>query len=138
MCERSGAVTGVLPLTHVKSLLFGSSLISNAFAVQGGPIAGDSDSLRRLEAEAVRLMDAISVPVLELRGFSATRADWLSKEDLYASFRRAIEPSIERNLKLVPRKQRAMIRKGISNNLQSEIDDDIHRLYRIYSESVHN
>ena len=128
IAERGGAVTGVLPLTHVKSRLFGSSLISNAFAVQGGPI----------ETEAVRLMDAISVPVLELRGFSATRADWLSKEDLYASFRRAIEPSIERNLKLVPRKQRAMIRKGISNNLQSEIDHDIHRLYRIYSESVHN
>ena len=138
IAERGAAVTGVLPLTHVKSLLFGSSLISNAFGVQGGPIAEDSDSLRRLEAEAVRLMDAISVPVLELRGFSATRADWPSKKDLYASFRRSIEPSVERNLKSVPRKQRAMIRKGIANNLRSEIDDDIDRLYCIYSESVHS
>jgi hypothetical protein len=32
IAERSG----VVPLTHVKSLLFGSSLISNAFAVLGG------------------------------------------------------------------------------------------------------
>ena len=31
-----------------------------------------------------------------------------------------------------------MVRKGIGNNLQSEIDDDIDRLYRIYCESVHN
>jgi FemAB-related protein (PEP-CTERM system-associated) len=31
-----------------------------------------------------------------------------------------------------------MIRKGIGNNLQSEIDDDIDRLYGIYCESVHN
>jgi FemAB-related protein (PEP-CTERM system-associated) len=138
IAERGDAVTGVLPLTHVKSLLFGSSLISNAFGVQGGPIAEDTDSLRRLEAEAVRLMDAISVPVLELRSFSATRTDWPSKKGLYASFRRSIEPSVERNLKSVPRKQRAMIRKGFANNLQSEIDDDIDRLYRIYSESVHN
>src|SRR5207245_1810869 len=137
IAERGDAVTGVLPLTHVKSLLFGSSLISNAFGVQGGPIAEDSDSLRRLEAEAVRLMDATSAPVLELRGSSATRADWPSKKDLYASFRRSIDPSVERNLNLVPRKQRAMIRKGIANNLQSEIDDDIDRLYGIYSESVH-
>jgi FemAB-related protein (PEP-CTERM system-associated) len=83
-------------------------------------------------------MDAIPVPVLELRGFSATRADWPSKNDLYASFRRPIEPSVERNLKSVPRKQRAMIRKGIANDLQSEIDDDVDRLYRMYSESVHN
>ena len=138
IAERGGAVTGVLPLTHVKSLLFGSSLISNAFGVQGGPIAEDSDSLQSLEAEAVRLMDAISAPVLELRAFSATRADWPSKKDLYASFRRSIDPSVERNLKSVPRKQRAMIRKGIANNLRSEIDDGIDRLYRIYSESVHN
>jgi len=137
IAERGDAVTGVLPLTHVKSLLFGSSLISNAFGVQGGPIAEDSDSLRRLEAEAVRLMDATSAPVLELRGSSATRADWPSKKDLYASFRRSIDPSVERNLNLVPRKQRAMIRKGIANNLRSEIDDDIDRLYGIYSESVH-
>jgi FemAB-related protein (PEP-CTERM system-associated) len=137
IAERGDAVTGVLPLTHVKSLLFGSSLISNAFGVQGGPIAEDSDSLRRLEAEAVRLMDATSAPVLELRGSSATRADWPSKKDLYASFRRSLDPSVERNLNLVPRKQRAMIRKGIANNLQSEIDDDIDRIYGIYSESVH-
>ena len=74
IAERGGAMTGVLPLTHVKSLLFGSSLISNAFGVQGGPIAEDSDSLQSLEAEAVRLMDAISAPVLELRAFSSTRA----------------------------------------------------------------
>ena len=39
MAERDGAVTGVLPLTQVKSRLFGSCLISNAFCVQGGPIA---------------------------------------------------------------------------------------------------
>ena len=57
IAERSGIVTGVLPLTHVKSVLFGSSLISNAFAVRGGPIATDDDSQRALESEAVRLMD---------------------------------------------------------------------------------
>ncbi len=138
IAERGHVVTGVLPLTHVKSLLFGSSLISNAFGVQGGPIAEDAESLQRLEAEAVKLMDAIAVPVLELRGFSTTRADWPTKKDLYVSFRRPIDPSVDRNLKSIPRKQRAMIRKGIGNNLQSEIDDDIDRLYGIYCESVHN
>ena len=33
VAERGRTLTGVLPLTHVKSLLFGSSLVSNAFAV---------------------------------------------------------------------------------------------------------
>ena len=50
LAERAGIVTGVLPLTHVRSALFGSSLISNAFAVYGGPIAADGESLRALEA----------------------------------------------------------------------------------------
>src|SRR5262249_16603225 len=70
LAERGGIVTGILPLTHVKSLLFGSSLISNAFAVRGGPIAIDAESLSALEDEAARLMGALAVPVLELRDFS--------------------------------------------------------------------
>ena len=101
IAERGPAVAGVLPLTHVKSLLFGSSLISNAFGVHGGPIAENTETLCKLEAEAVRLMDAIAVPVLELRDFSATRADWPSKKDLYASFRRSLDPSVEHNLKSI-------------------------------------
>jgi FemAB-related protein (PEP-CTERM system-associated) len=44
----------------------------------------------------------------------------------------------ESNLKSIPRKQRAMVRKGIHNELRSEIDDSIDRLYRVYAESVHN
>jgi hypothetical protein len=40
IATRGGAVTGVLPLTHVRSLLFGSSLISNAFAVGSYRIPG--------------------------------------------------------------------------------------------------
>ena len=138
IAERDQVVTGVLPLTHVKSLLFGSSLISNAFSVQGGPIAEDSESLRKLEVEAARLMDDIGVPVLELRDFSAGRADWASKKNLYVSFRRSLDPSVEHNLKSIPRKQRAMIRKGILNKLKAEIDNGTERLYRVYAESVHN
>jgi FemAB-related protein (PEP-CTERM system-associated) len=76
--------------------------------------------------------------VLELRDFSVTRADWPSKKDLYASFRRSLDSSVEQNLKSIPRKQRAMIRKGIKNKLKSEIDHGVERLYRILAESFRN
>jgi FemAB-related protein (PEP-CTERM system-associated) len=138
LSERSGALTGVLPLTHVKSRLFGSSLISNAFGVDGGPLAADAESVRLLGTEAVRLMDALRVPVLEFRGGPATGDDWVGRSDLYATFRRAIDPAVERNLKLIPRKQRAMIHKGERNRLRSEIDEDVGRLHRVYAESVRN
>lgn len=128
----------MLPLTHVRSLLFGSSLISNAFAVRGGPLAADAQSMRALEGEATRLMDALAVPVLELRDFSTHRAGWASKPGLYVTFRRDLDPSIERNFRLIPRKQRAMVRKGMRNGLRAEIDDQVDRLHRLYSESVRN
>jgi FemAB-related protein (PEP-CTERM system-associated) len=138
LSERGEVVTGVLPLTHVKSLLFGSSLISNAFGVHGGPVAADAESLRLLEAEAVRLMAALRVPVLEFRGAFGPGDGWLARSDLYATFRRAIDPSIERNMKLIPRKQRAMIRKGQGHRLRSEVDADVDRLHAVYAESVRN
>jgi FemAB-related protein (PEP-CTERM system-associated) len=138
VAERAGVVTGVLPLTHVRSPLFGSSLISNAFAVYGGPVGEDEDSLKALDAAAVRLMGKLKAPALEMRGFAGYRSDWLTKSGLYVTFRRAMHPTVEANLKAVPRKQRAMIRKGMHNGLRSEIDVGVDRLYRIYAESVRN
>lgn len=138
LSERGAALTGVLPLTHVRSRLFGSSLISNAFGVHGGPVAADAESLRLLETEAVRLMDALRVPVLEFRGGPAAGNGWVDRTDLYATFRRAIDPSVERNLKLIPGKRRNMIRKGERNRLRSEVDGDVGRLYAVYAECVRN
>jgi FemAB-related protein (PEP-CTERM system-associated) len=138
LAECDGAITGVLPLTLVKTRLFGASLISNAFCVQGGPIGADAESVRSLENAAVELMKKLRVPVLEFRAPAEGRSDWLSKGDLYASFRKPIDPSVDNNMKAIPRKQRAMVRKGIQNGLVSELDDDVGRLHRVYAESVRN
>ena len=138
LSERSGTLTGVLPLTHVKSRLFGSSLISTAFGVHGGPLAADAESLRLLEVEAERLMDALRVPVLEFRSAFGTGEGWLTRSGLYATFHRAIEASIAQNLKALPFKRRNKIRKGQKNRLKSEVDPGIDRLYTVYSECVRN
>src|SRR4051812_15110560 len=99
MAERDGVVTGVLPLTLVKSALFGTRLISNAFCVEGGPIAADMASLKALDAAAVRLMDERRVPVMEFRSAAEHRtvdspSGWITSGDLYASFRKPIDPSV--------------------------------------------
>jgi FemAB-related protein (PEP-CTERM system-associated) len=83
-------------------------------------------------------MDRLGAPVLEMRNFSGGRAGWQTRSELYATFLKPIQPSVEANLKAVPRKQRAMIRKGMQNGLRSEIDDRVDRLHRIYAESVRN
>jgi hypothetical protein len=52
--RRNGRIEGILPLTQVKSILFGNKLISNAFCVQGGIVAESEEAYRALKAEAVR------------------------------------------------------------------------------------
>jgi hypothetical protein len=62
----------------------------------------------------------------------------VAKADLYVTFRKQIDSNLDQNLLAIPRKQRAMIRKGQKFGLRSEIDTDSHRLHRVYSESVRN
>ena len=54
--ERDGALTGVLPLGHVRTALFGSQLVSVPFCVYGGPLAADRASFEALLAAAAALM----------------------------------------------------------------------------------
>ena len=136
--RRGDVIVGVLPLAHVRSLLFGNALISTAFCMYGGPVAADPAGRAALEAHAVEISERVRADYLEFRSRETTRPDWLQKSDVYATFRKAIDPDVAANLKAVPRKQRAMIRKGIALGLRSEIDADVERLHRVYAESVRN
>jgi FemAB-related protein (PEP-CTERM system-associated) len=136
--ERDGAITGILPLTEIRSLLFGHSLVSNAFAVYGGPVATDDDSRDALVAYAAELMDSTGAAHVEFRSITASCPGWIVKEGLYVTFRRAISADNEKNLNTIPRKQRAVIRKGIANKLTARAGHDVPTLHRIYAESVRN
>lgn len=134
--ERDGGITGVLPLGHIRSRLFGNALISTPFCVYGGVAAQDEISAQALETAACELAEELRVDHLELRNREPRNPDWPGK-DLYVTFRKTIDPDIENNLRAVPRKQRAMIRKGIKHGLESRIDDNIGAFHAIYADSVH-
>ena len=53
------------------------------------------------------------------------------------TFRKPIDPDIERNLNNIPRKQRAMVRKGIKNGLRSEFDPGVERFFELFAGNVH-
>lgn len=138
LAERDGCVTGVLPLVHLKSRLFGSSLVSVPFCVYGGPLASEPDSAAALIGHAEELMRRLRIATIECRMRQPALAGWLTRSDLYATFRKPIVADPEANLKAIPRKQRAMVRKGLQNGLRSEIDNNTARLHRLYAESVRN
>ncbi|WP_300452735.1 FemAB family XrtA/PEP-CTERM system-associated protein [Accumulibacter sp.] len=134
--ERAGVLEGVLPLAQVKSLVFGNSLISLPFAVYGGVAATSAAAVEALEGEAQALARRLSVDHLELRNVGRRHADW-PLQDLYVRFRKKLAPEVEANMLAIPRKQRAMVRKGIKNGLSSEIDSDPGRFFALYADNVH-
>lgn len=139
--ERDGVLVGVLPLVHITSPLFGQSLMSAPFCVYGGPLTQDAEALAALETAAVALMGQTGVSVMEWRlqrDLALDDALWPSKSDLYVTFRRPMTADDDANLKAIPRKQRAMVRKGIDRGLTSVANQDVDTLHRIYAESVRN
>jgi FemAB-related protein (PEP-CTERM system-associated) len=133
----AGQIQAILPLVHVNSVLFGNSLSSTAFCVYGGILAKDEQSYLVLDREACRLAEELKVDYLELRNREQKALERPHKE-LYVTFRKELDSDLEKNLLAIPRKQRAMVRKGIDLGLTSVIDDNVDRLYRAYSESVRN
>ncbi|MFT6368088.1 MAG: FemAB-related protein (PEP-CTERM system-associated), partial [Bacteroidia bacterium] len=135
--EDNGIIVAILPLAEVKSLLFGYSLSSLPFCVYGGIVADTEEAAELLRAEACSLAENLQVDALELRNKHSSKSGWPAKE-LYFTFKKTIDPDDDVNLKAIPNRQRAMIRKGIKEGLASEWDDGTQRIYAVYSESVRN
>src|SRR5271166_5297329 len=140
LATQDGAVVGILPLVEMRTRLFGHSIVSLPFCVYGGPVAATVEAGRTLVAYAADALTASGAAALELRGLEPPPEDWLdapeswpAREGLYATFRKPIAGDHEANLKAIPRKQRAMVRKGIERRLSSKVGRDATSLHRIYA-----
>ncbi len=136
LAERGSCLAGVLPLAEVKSLLFGHSLISLPFCAVGGVAATETGAVAELHRAAKKLGERIGADYLELRNRTQRESDW-PRQDLYVAFRKEIAADVEANMHAIPRKQRAMVRKGIKNGLTSRIDGDVSGFFALYADNVH-
>ncbi len=134
--KRDDRITGVLPLVHVSSRLFGNALISAAYGVYGGPLASDEASAQALNQAAMQLAAQLDVDYLEYRLREPSDLPWARNSGLYATFRKRLAPDPAMVLHAVPRKRRAMLRKALTLGLQSEVDGDVQRFYSVYSRRV--
>lgn len=135
--EEEGEIVGILPLGHVRSLLFGNALVSTPFCVYGGIVAASEAARAALDRAACELARGLAVDHLELRNAQPSGSGRPVK-DLYVTFRKRLDPDPEQNLLAIPRKQRAMVRKGIAAGLASVVDAEVGRFYDAYAESVRN
>ncbi len=127
---------GVLPLGEIDSLLFGHSMCSMPFAVYGGVLADSEPVATALEDAAEALARQRSAAHLELRNLQERHADW-PRQSLYVTFRKALLDDDEANMLAIPRKQRAMVRKGMANGLRAEIDPNADRFFALFADNVH-
>ena len=137
--EQNGQIVGVLPLAEIKSRMFGHSLGSLPFCVLGGIVATSDAARPLLDDAADKLARSLNVGHLEMRNLLPQHAgdpNWYQKE-LYVTFRKEISADDEANMNAIPRKQRAMVRKGIKLGLTGEIDQHVDRFFTAYSTSVH-
>lgn len=137
MAEREGQVAGVLPLVEVKSALFGHALISTPFCVYGGAIADDDLIVRQLEQRAIEISEQLQVDYLELRYRNAQDNGMLLKQ-AHATFGCELAEDHEQILAKVKKKQRAVIRHSLKNELEYTFSHDVDDFYHLLSESYRN
>jgi FemAB-related protein (PEP-CTERM system-associated) len=134
--EADGRIEGVLPLAEIKSVLFGHKLVSLPFCVYGGIAAETRRAAIALDEAAQALANLRCVDLLEYRSVEQRCPAWQHQE-LYVTFRKTMHADLERNMLDIPRKQRAMVRKGIKAGLVSEVEGRVDRFFEAYSASVH-
>ena len=135
---RGREIHGVLPLVELRNRIFAKALVSTAFCIYGGPVARDREAGAELDAAARALAERRGVDFLEYRLRVPFDADRPCRDDLHATFRKRIDGDHDANLKAIPRKQRAVVRKAIEGDLESHVTDSLDSFYRLYATSVRN
>jgi FemAB-related protein (PEP-CTERM system-associated) len=138
IAERAdGSLTGVLPLTEMRSILFGRALVSAGFAVDGGVLG---DAIEPLASGAWDLAARLGCLEVELRG-GPSPEDWTVDESSYLGFACALAADDDAELLAIPRKQRAEVRRSLGFDLEVVTGTSPTLLaehHRVYAESVRN
>jgi len=140
VAERMGTLTGWLPLTAVRSALFGKALVSSGFGVGGGLLACGEEAAQALAEGAQGYALRAGFPGIELRGGPVPQG-WASWSDKHCGFERALAADDEAELLAIPRKARAEVRKGLGLGHRVTVGrgpGDLAAHYACYAESVRN
>lgn len=140
VARQMGAITGWLPLTEVRSALFGKALVSSGFGVGGGIMAVSDEAAHAIADSAQDHALRAGFAGIELRG-GVIPQGWESWDDKHCGFERALAADDEAELLAIPRKARAEVRRGLGFGHRVTIGrapSDLAAHYACYSASVRN
>jgi serine/alanine adding enzyme len=135
LCERGdGSIAGVLPLVHMKSLLFGNLLVSMPFFNYGGVCADDATGRDVLIAEAVRIAEKVGADHVEFRQEKPLGNGFPAKTGK-VSMRLSLPGSADDLWKRFPSKLRSQIRKPQREGMTTRIGrhEEIDAFYEVFS-----
>src|SRR3546814_3964136 len=96
-------------------------MVSSGFAVGGGILAHSRKAVSELAAAGWALAIEKGCPSLELRGGPVSGADWTEKTGTYVGFTRDLAKHDEAELLAITRKQRAEVRKALTQKFDISI-----------------
>lgn len=134
-----GGLAGCLPLTDVRSALFGRALVSAGFGTGGGVIADDRAAATALLDAGAELADRLGCPALELRG-GPFPDDFAVRDDVYVGFAMDLPKGEDAILKSIKRRHRG-VRRARALELGVRIGtgpQDRSDFFRVYGESMRN
>lgn len=140
LAERpGGSIAGCLPLTDVRSALFGRALVSTGFGTGGGVLADEKGAEAALLRAAAELADRLGCPALELRG-GPFPDDYTVRDDVYVGFAMDLPTGEEAILKSIKRRHRG-VKRARALDLGVRIGtgpEDRSDFFRVYGESMRN
>lgn len=139
MAERGRRVVGVLPLFERGAKPFARALVSVPVGVHGGVLADDDEVAALLREAARGIAEREKLDYVEYKSERARFDDLYTKGDLYFVFRQELFGDRERQLQVVPRKARAVIRTAEKARLRADFNrTDLDAFYDLYAQSLRN
>lgn len=130
---------GILPLVHLKSILFGSFVVSMPYFNYGGISAKDAKARMALIEEAVKITKAARASHIELRHADALEFELgLQVKTAKVSMLLDLPPLVESLLKGFPSKLRSQIKKAESGitRVNSGGLEELDSFYRVFSTNM--
>lgn len=137
VARRGRTITGIFPISSVRSRLFGDCLVSSPLAVYGGICAADRDSYFGLLQAGSDLAVKTGVKYLEMRNAAEPYPTSLPGRDLYVTFTQDLSPGPDKLLQGLPRDTRYAIRKSLKSGMEWTEDLSLPEFYELYAQSVH-
>ena len=114
--QENGETKGILPLVHIRSTLFGRSLVSMPFLDDGGICSEDDETMVQLYQEAHRLFEECKADCLDLRHRQPSGLD-LSFHGSKVTFTLMLDDCPDRMWKRFDPKIRNHIRKAMKSGI---------------------